>query len=188
MSRAPLLDETTTKEQYRDDHSDVESARESSLEYLQPKRSSGLRLTIQAFALVAGFGFAALCGYYLPQMFWNTSPIGSTSSSSCRDPVVRYEWRSLSKQEQTNYIDAVECLSQQPSRLGLNQSLYLDFPSTHINIGGYCTSILSQHPSVNFANHNRQQHIMPLPSSRGTDTSFTPTNKHYKPSADTKDT
>lgn len=54
-----------------------------------------------------------------------------SSLISCENPVVRHEWRSLSKKEKGAYLQAVLCLRTIPSRLGLNQTLYDDFPYLH---------------------------------------------------------
>lgn len=66
----------------------------------------------------------------------------SAPNLPCRNIVIRQEWRSLSKNEKEEYIQAVQCLQYQPSRLGLNQSLYHDFPYVHINVGNYCKCAL----------------------------------------------
>ena len=58
--------------------------------------------------------------------------------SGCITPSTRREWRSLSTAEKHDYLQAVGCLREQPSRLGLNQSLYDDFPWVHVRIGEYC--------------------------------------------------
>ena len=63
--------------------------------------------------------------------------------SACNRPQYRREWRSLSYGERHDYIQAVQCLTQIPSRLGLNQSLYDDFPYVHFRVGGYCTLLPS---------------------------------------------
>lgn len=57
---------------------------------------------------------------------------------SCIEPSIRREWRSLSESDQLRYIAAVQCLRDKPSQLGLNQTLYDDFPWTHSRIGNYC--------------------------------------------------
>ncbi|CAG8950727.1 hypothetical protein HYFRA_00002938 [Hymenoscyphus fraxineus] len=49
----------------------------------------------------------------------------------CVDPVTRVEWRDLTPDLQQSYIDAVLCLKTRPSRIGLNTSLYDDFPWVH---------------------------------------------------------
>ncbi|KAG5654821.1 hypothetical protein KAF25_002889 [Fusarium avenaceum] len=43
----------------------------------------------------------------------------------------RIEWRKLSKSAQAEYISAVKCLDNLPSKLGLNTSRYNDFPYVH---------------------------------------------------------
>ena len=58
---------------------------------------------------------------------------------SCAHPSIRREWRSLNQTEQLQYIAAVQCLRDQPSQLGMNQTLYDDFPWIHSRIGNYCT-------------------------------------------------
>jgi tyrosinase len=68
------------------------------------------------------------------------TPILSTELF-CKDPAIRGEWRSLSQDEKKEYIKAVQCLKETPSRLGLNQSLYDDFPYIHSTVGDasmYC--------------------------------------------------
>lgn len=47
--------------------------------------------------------------------------------------MVRREWRSLNRQEQTDYISAVKCLANQPSKLlpGGNYRRYDDFENVH---------------------------------------------------------
>lgn len=53
----------------------------------------------------------------------------------CRHPTIRHEWRSLSREEKSAYLDAVKCLRTVPSRLGLNHTLYDDFPYFHSRTG-----------------------------------------------------
>lgn len=68
-----------------------------------------------------------------------SNPTPSVKSAlACGNPSTRREWRSLSTTEKHNYLEAVECLRETPSRLGLNQSLYDDFPWVHSRIGEYC--------------------------------------------------
>ncbi|RFU33979.1 hypothetical protein B7463_g2357, partial [Scytalidium lignicola] len=50
---------------------------------------------------------------------------------SCRNPVVRKEWRVLSFDERQEYYRAVKCLAARPSRLGLNGTVYDDFAWIH---------------------------------------------------------
>ncbi|EMT74076.1 Tyrosinase [Fusarium odoratissimum] len=49
-------------------------------------------------------------------------------SKSCENPTKRVEWREFDDAARQQYTDAVLCLSTKPSRLGLNTTLYDDFP------------------------------------------------------------
>ncbi|RYP77635.1 hypothetical protein DL771_001003 [Monosporascus sp. 5C6A] len=53
--------------------------------------------------------------------------------SSCSSPSVRQEWRSLSSEEKSSYIDSVKCLKTVPSRLSdsSSDSLWDDFSYVH---------------------------------------------------------
>lgn len=51
--------------------------------------------------------------------------------SNCTNPTVRKEWRTLSRSEQINYVEAVNCLATKQSRIGLTTPLYDDFPYIH---------------------------------------------------------
>ncbi|OOF98338.1 hypothetical protein ASPCADRAFT_395107 [Aspergillus carbonarius ITEM 5010] len=62
-------------------------------------------------------------------------------ASSC---AIRREWRTLHATEKLEYIRAVQCLKQQPSRLGYAHTLYDDFPYVHIHTGN------SSHHTVMF--------------------------------------
>lgn len=62
----------------------------------------------------------------------------SLASTACTNPVIRREWRDLSDAEKSDYIEAVQCLRRSPSRLGLNQTLYDDFPYVHSRNGEAC--------------------------------------------------
>lgn len=55
--------------------------------------------------------------------------------SDCLEPSLRREWRSLNTLEKQEYLQSVQCLREKPSRFGRNQSLYDDFPWTHITTG-----------------------------------------------------
>lgn len=59
------------------------------------------------------------------------------SSTTCRKPELRREWRSLNRAEKIDYIQSVKCLKTLPSRLQLNQTLYDDFPWIHKHFGEY---------------------------------------------------
>ena len=58
--------------------------------------------------------------------------------TTCGPLTVRREWRMLSEQEKIQYLNAILCLRKHPSRLGMNHSLYDDFPWVHALVGGYC--------------------------------------------------
>ncbi len=59
----------------------------------------------------------------------------STSARPCESLAVRLEWRDLNREEKREYLRAVSCLRERPSRLGLNQTLYDDFPYFHTRTG-----------------------------------------------------
>ena len=65
-------------------------------------------------------------------------------STECEEYTIRREWRSLSKMEKTGYIQAVQCLQTKPSVLGLNQTLYDDFPWVHSQMSAYGMSLWAQ--------------------------------------------
>lgn len=59
------------------------------------------------------------------------------SPVSCLKPAIRKEWRTLSRPEQERYLSAVHCLRARPSMIGLDHSLYDDFPWIHCRNGNY---------------------------------------------------
>jgi hypothetical protein len=84
--------------------------------------------------LVAVFALGYASGY---RSGGNTSeaPPAQTpaaeASSNCTEPLIRKEWRSLSKEEKKGYLDAFQCFIDSPSQLGMNGSLYDDFSWAH---------------------------------------------------------
>ena len=82
---------------------------------------------------VLGFCFALATTVVLA-LIWTSRTLDS-SSKSCDSLAVRHEWRDLSKEEKKEYLQAVRCLREHPSSLGLNQSLYDDFPYFHTRTG-----------------------------------------------------
>ncbi|KAK8113983.1 uncharacterized protein PG998_001526 [Apiospora kogelbergensis] len=61
----------------------------------------------------------------------------SRAGAACTDPVVRKEWRALSSEQQSSYIDAVKCMQSTPGKTaeiysGV-KSLYDDFQALHIS-------------------------------------------------------
>ena len=93
------------------------------------------------FCLVLGFAGGVLSR--INQDISASHAVPVQSLEGCKDPPIRLEWRSLSRAEKKNYIEAVQCLRTTPSRLGLNQSLYDDFPWTHSRVGGNCTHLVT---------------------------------------------
>ncbi|KAI5841724.1 hypothetical protein BZA05DRAFT_464252 [Tricharina praecox] len=53
------------------------------------------------------------------------------TTSTCTDPVVRQEWRSLTEDMRSEYVAAVQCLTTKDSRLNSTMSLYDDFAYVH---------------------------------------------------------
>jgi hypothetical protein len=56
----------------------------------------------------------------------------------CENPSTRREWRTLSAAEKHDYLNAVQCLRDTPSKLHPEYSLYDDFPWIHTRVGNYC--------------------------------------------------
>ncbi|KAK8087751.1 hypothetical protein PG997_002712 [Apiospora hydei] len=64
-------------------------------------------------------------------------PAGQARETTCTNPAKRVEWRQLSAADQQSYIKAVLCLKTKPSKMGLKNSLYDDFPNVHFNYNDY---------------------------------------------------
>ena len=117
-----------------DDEKDVENRKHI------PNRETGsqvLRLSLVLWTalvcVVLGFS-----GGFLVKQKIDTHDTKSLTSTACTEPVIRREWRTLSDAEKSDYIGAVQCLRNSPSRLGLNQTLYDDFPYVHSRNGEAC--------------------------------------------------
>ncbi|KAH8178615.1 common central domain of tyrosinase domain-containing protein [Sarocladium implicatum] len=83
-------------------------------------------------SVVASFAFGYASGYRHSGSV--ISPGGSNSSlasTNCTEPLIRQEWRSLSKKQKKSYLDAFQCFIDSPSQLGMNGSLYDDFSWAH---------------------------------------------------------
>ena len=106
----------------------------------KPRRSLCLIFTgIILSVFVLGFCGGVFVDENKP--FRLTQPGGTAlagSTNFCTKPSIRREWRTLSKTEKIEYVEAVNCLRTKSSRLGLQQSLYDDFPWVHYHFGGYC--------------------------------------------------
>lgn len=44
-----------------------------------------------------------------------SSPVSSSNTPPCKDPIVRKEWRTLSPSDKISYLDAVDCILARPS-------------------------------------------------------------------------
>ncbi|KAF6230923.1 hypothetical protein HO173_010831 [Letharia columbiana] len=86
-----------------------------------------LALCVAVLCTVLGFGGGIL--------FKQEIDSNSLPSTACTNPIIRREWRDLSDAEKNDYIEAVQCLRSSPSKLGLNQTLYDDFPYVHSRNG-----------------------------------------------------
>lgn len=87
-------------------------------------------VSIGASTLALGFAFGRLVvREQNDELRATASPIAN--ATTCASTPTRREWRSMSVAERDNYIDAVLCLKAKPSRLGMSNSLYDDFPYIH---------------------------------------------------------
>ena len=101
-------------------------------------KSHFLRLSLvlwTALLCIVVLGFSG--GFLLKQKI-DTDDTKFWTSIACTDPIIRREWRNLSDAEKSDYIAAIQCLRNSPSRLGLNQTLYDDFPYVHSRNGEAC--------------------------------------------------
>ena len=116
--------------EYDDDKADEKPRR--LVNNTQKSRTLRLKfaLLLAVLCVVLGFGGGILIKRKIAT--------NSLAPTVCTDPVVRREWRGLSEAERGDYIEAVQCLRSSPSRLGLNQSLYDDFPYVHSRNGESC--------------------------------------------------
>lgn len=118
--------------------SDIESE-EKSQRALQGQqlRSPKILSAVVLGALVLGIFFFS--GVILEDHFLRNQALDLYQNRErCSSPSTRREWRSFSAAEKLNYLDAVQCLRETPSRLHSDYSLYDDFPWVHTNIGNNC--------------------------------------------------
>ena len=95
----------------------------------------------RAFCLSLARCIGLLCmilGFGAVVLFQHKRDSKALASTACTNPMIRREWRNLSDTEKSDYIQAVQCLRSSPSRLGLNQTLYDDFPYVHSRNGEAC--------------------------------------------------
>ncbi|KAI9167905.1 Tyrosinase ustQ [Paramyrothecium foliicola] len=61
----------------------------------------------------------------------------------CFKVAKRVEWRQLPDQDKKSYLDSVLCMTTKPSRLGLNSTLYDDFPWAHARVNDNIHAVAS---------------------------------------------
>ena len=124
---APIIDLDINNDNERDEKS-AQHMLDSAHNLRVPRLSLVLCTALLCIALGFGGGF----------VFKQKIDLKALTSTACTDPVIRREWRDLSDVEKGDYIAAVQCLRNSPSRLGLNQTLYDDFPYVHSRNGEAC--------------------------------------------------
>ena len=84
-------------------------------------------------AAVSLLSLATISSFFLGRHAVGLSVADSCAptKTACIHPVVRQEWRTLSADEKSAYISAVQCLGTKPSKLRSNGTLYDDFPWVH---------------------------------------------------------
>ena len=117
-----------------DDEKGVESRKHTVNSVTRP-HFLRLSLVLLTALLCIVLGFS---GGFLVKQKIDTNDNRSWTSTACTHPIIRREWRNLSDAEKSDYIAAVQCLRNSPSRLGLNQTLYDDFPYIHSRNGEAC--------------------------------------------------
>ncbi|MCJ1441960.1 MAG: hypothetical protein MMC23_002452 [Stictis urceolatum] len=114
----------------------------------QPEKLNSSRHKPPYLLPILLFALGVLTGYtlsILPFPFPSPSHSRTPSThSSCHNPSLRQEWRSLSSVQKHACTTAAHCLTTQPSRLSPNQTLYDDFPAAHVQSG------FSSHSSAQF--------------------------------------
>lgn len=121
------------------DAQDGVESEKSTRSFAQDRLTSKDRLVALLFISLICLAVGYTGGTLLNNGTVNGNHYKTSAASACNNSQFRREWRSLSHQEKDSYIQAIKCLKQTPSRLGLNQSLYDDFPYVHFRVGGYCT-------------------------------------------------
>lgn len=101
----------------------------------QGERRSCLREWLSYFILSLIFALALI------STLWSSKapPVTRILPSTCENPSIRKEWRTLQTSEQVHFISSVQCLMEIPSLLrpdGNNMSRYDDFVHTHAVVGG----------------------------------------------------
>ena len=163
----------------------VGSEFDSDTEHLFPaktKSRKGLFLMTMPFIIISclGLGFVGGWLFNIETITFRNQSLSEHSPVGCPDPSSRREWRSLSRSEKHHYIEAIQCLRTAPSRLGLNQTLYDDFPWVHSRVGQYCMLRIPFHlEAFPCGLHlDGSKPMAPLRFLLGTGISYTSTNGH----------
>ena len=128
-----------TDSKYNDNDSEAEMA----IHYEKPSRRRRLLPILMFVAKIIALALVALLVYTT----WELHSILKTQTNSqspnsratanlaeerCIRPTVRPSWNKMDRQEKQSYIDAVLCMTQKPSYLHANSSVYDDFSHIHI--------------------------------------------------------
>jgi tyrosinase len=99
-----------------------------------PRRCSALVAIIGLLLIFVALGFAVV--YFILFGASSENKDNQTASQGKTACPKRHEWRTLSAEDQQEYISAVLCLRTQPSVLAPSkQTLYDDFPWIHSRVG-----------------------------------------------------
>lgn len=63
--------------------------------------------------------------------------------STCTQPRLRQEWRTLTQDEKQSYLAAAHCLTTTPSSSLSNATIHDEFSLLHSRVGNYCNSPLT---------------------------------------------
>jgi tyrosinase len=124
-----------TKQAYARLKTEVEEGDSIDLDNLEESKPQSKWRVISVIALCA----SVVCGTLAIMIYdhFTSFPRPSPSPNSMPNCPLRLEWRTLTPEQQQNYISSVQCLSTHPSALPNhpNSSLHEDFPWIHAHIG-----------------------------------------------------
>ncbi|KAI9146978.1 Tyrosinase ustQ [Paramyrothecium foliicola] len=107
---------------------------------------------VQALSCVAGL-------FQLATALPSKGPAGAERrQSACESPRLRKSWDASTDEEKQAYLDAAVCLTQRPSRLGLNGStLHDDFSMVHYNFAAEIHGVAAFLPWHRFFIHTYEE-------------------------------
>lgn len=133
--------------QRRGDYSPVPSDQDHVFDPTKPRkkwsRLSGSSLSFKLICittLIIFLTISFISGTLIGRFVARSPSTQIQNRKRCDDLVTRREWRTLSVAEKQDYLSAVQCLRNTPSRLHKEYSLYDDFPWLHTRVGKYCIS------------------------------------------------